>query len=67
MAVSIKTLKIVHNKKIKHKDFPGSTEVKNPPCSARDMDSIPGQETKVPHATKQLSLPVATTDPMSHN
>jgi len=67
VAVSIKTLKIVHNKKIKHEDFPGSTEVKNLPCSARDMDSIPGQETTVPYATEQLSLHAATTDPMSHN
>ena len=36
-------------------DFPGSPVVKNPPCSAEDMDSIFGQGTKIPHAAKQLS------------
>ena len=36
-------------------DFPGSPVVKNPPCSAEDMDSMFGQGTKIPHAAKQLS------------
>ena len=29
--------------------------VKNPPYNAGDMGSIPGQGTKIPHATGQLS------------
>ena len=34
--------------------------VKNPPCSAGDRGSIPGQGTKIPHADRQLS-PGSTT------
>ena len=37
------------------RDFPGGPVVKNPPSSARDMGSIPGRGTKIPHAIKQLS------------
>ena len=33
---------------------------KTPPCNAGDMGSIPGQETKIPQATEQLSLPITT-------
>ena len=40
-------------------DFPGSPEVKNLPCTAGDSGSIPGQGTKTPHASEQLS-PCAT-------
>ena len=29
---------------------------KTPPCNAGDMGSTPGQETKIPQATEQLSL-----------
>ena len=36
---------------------------KNPPSNAGDTGSIPGQETKIPHAAGQLSLPAATTEP----
>ena len=32
-------------------DFPGGPAVKNPPWNARDVGSIPGWETKIPHAT----------------
>ena len=37
-------------------DFPGGPVVKNPPCNAEDVSSIPGQGTKIPHATEPLSL-----------
>ena len=37
-------------------DFPGCPVVKNPPSSAGDPDSIPGQGTKIPHAAGQRSL-----------
>ena len=36
-------------------DFPGGPAVKNPPCNAGDVDSIPGPGTRIPHATRQLS------------
>ena len=35
-------------------DFPGASVVKNPPCNARDMGSIPGWGTKIPHAEGQV-------------
>ena len=31
-------------------DSPGVPVVKNPPCNARDVGSIPGQGTKIPYA-----------------
>ena len=37
-------------------DFPGGLMVKNLPSNAGDVGSIPGQGTKIPHDTKQLSL-----------
>ena len=44
-------------------DFPGGPVVKNPPSNAGDMGLIPGRGTKIPHATGQLSLHAATTEP----
>ena len=41
--------------------------VKSPPSSARDVGSIFGQETKVPHAMGQLSLRATTTEFVSLN
>ena len=41
-------------------DFPGGPLVKNLPSNAGDMDSIPGQGTKIPHAAGQLSLHTTT-------
>ena len=41
-------------------DFPGGPVVKNPPCHAGDAGSIPGQGTKIPHAS-------GATKPMRHN
>ena len=46
--------------------------VKNPPFNAEDAGSNPGQGTKIPHASEQLS-PLATImstrglEPMCHN
>ena len=40
-------------------DFPGSLAVKNLPSNAGDAGSIPGRETKIPHAVEQLN-PCAT-------
>ena len=47
--------------------FPGGPLIKNPPCSAGDAGSIPGQGTKLPHAAEQLSPHTAATEPMYHN
>ena len=42
-------------------DFPGGPVVKNPPCNAGDMGSIPGLRSKTPHSVERLSLFTATT------
>jgi len=41
-------------------DFPGGLVVKNPSSSAGDVGSIPGQGTRIPHATEQVSPCTAT-------
>ena len=46
----------------KPQDFPGGPVVKNPPCNAGDVGSIPSQGTEIPHATGQLSLCTTTTE-----
>ena len=38
--------------------------VKNLPSNARDAGSIPSRGTRITHATRQLSLRDATTEPM---
>ena len=43
-------------------DFPGGPVVKNPPSNARDAGSIPGWETKIPHAVGQVRPRAATTE-----
>ena len=48
-------------------DFPGGPVVKNLPSSAGEAGSIPGWETKIPHAAGQLSPRTTTTDPACHN
>ena len=35
-------------------DFPGGPVLKNPPYNVGDAGSVPGQGTKIPHATGQL-------------
>ena len=44
-------------------DFPGGPVVETTPSNAEDTGSIPGWGTKMPHATGQLSLHLATTEP----
>ena len=41
--------------------------VKNPSCNAGDLVSVPGQETKLPCATKQLSPCAGTRAPVCRN
>ena len=50
--------------KYKIGDFPGGPVVGNPPSNAGHADSIPGQRTKIPHASGWLSLHTATTEPV---
>ena len=40
--------------------------VKNLPCNAGDMGSVPDQGTKIPHAWEQLSPTSAATECMYH-
>ena len=48
-------------------DFPGSSVVENPPWSAGDMGSIPGQGTKILQAMEKLSPRARTGESMRHN
>ena len=56
-------------------DFLGGPVVKNLPCNAGNVSSIPSWRTKIPHAMKQASLHATTTelmntavkDPVCHN
>ena len=41
--------------------------VKNLPCNAGDLGSIPGGGIKIPHAVGQLNACTETTEPMCHN
>ena len=41
---------VVDHRKAVKRDFSGGPVVKNPPANAGDMSSIPGPETKNPHA-----------------
>ena len=43
-------------------DFPGVPVVKNLPCNAGYVGSIPGWGTKIPHAVEQLSLRATATE-----
>ena len=47
-------------------DFPDGLVVRNLPCNAGDLSSIPGQGTKTPRAAGQLGWPVVTTEPVLH-
>ena len=46
------------------RDFPGGPVVKNPPSHAGNVGSIPGERTKIPYATGQLSPRATTTEPV---
>ena len=50
-----------------YRDFPRGLVVKNLPCCARDMGSIPGQETKIPRASKKLSPWITTRESVCCN
>ena len=48
-------------------DFPGGLALKNMPCNARDVGSIPGQGTNIPHAQGQPSPCITATELACHN
>ena len=52
------------NKKLSKRNFPGGLVTGNLHSNAGDMGLIPGQGTRIPHATEQLSLGTATTKPV---
>ena len=58
-------LEWVHKREAK--DFAAGPVVKNPPLNAGDAGLIPGQGTKIPHATKQINVPTTTTEPALHS
>ena len=49
------------------RDFPGSPVAKNPLANVRDMGSIPGPETEIPHILGQLSPVHHKTESMLSN
>ena len=55
--------KLILHRKSSGRDFPGGPVVKNLPSNAGNVDLIPGQGTKIPHATRQLSPHATTTEP----
>ena len=46
------------------REFSGGPVVKNQPSDAEDIGSIPGWGIKIPHATGQQSLCIATAEPV---
>ena len=56
-----------HVKNPEYWDFPGGPVVKNPPCNAGNMGSIPDKGIKIPQAPEQRSPTASTTEPKSHN
>ena len=46
--------------------FPGGPVVKNLPCNAKDVGSIPGRGTKIPHTKGELSPCTTTTKTRRH-
>ena len=57
--------KLLSSIKSLSRDFPGGPVVKNPCSNAGDKGLIPGQGTKIPHDSGQLSLH-ATTRELAH-
>ena len=54
---------LLSHRKRGSKDPPGGPVVKNLSCNAEDVGSVPGQGTKIPHASELLSLWATTKDP----
>ena len=52
--------KIIIKKKSQFRDFPGVPVGESPLSNAENVSSIPGQGTKIPNVTGQLSLKART-------
>ena len=65
MIASLKGMFSTHGGSFKDdfQDFPGSPVVKNLSANSRDMGSIHGLGTKIPHTTEKLSLCATATEP----
>ena len=51
----------------KSKVLPGGSVIRNLLCNAGYVGSIPGQGTKSPHASEQLSPHTTTREPLPHS
>ena len=56
----------MNSAKLKGKTVPAGPVIKNLPSRAGGAGSISGQGAKIPHATGQLSLCAASTEPGCH-
>ena len=61
--LKVKTEVVLPIVKFISQDLPSGPRVKNPPFNA-DVGLIPGRGTKIPHASGQLGLQAATTEPI---
>ena len=59
--------KVECEQKLRKWGLPGGPVVKNLPCNAEDVGSIPGWRTKILHATVQLTPGTTTAEPRSRN
>jgi len=57
--------KILNESERRRKDFSCGPVVKNLPCNAGNIGSIPGRGSKIPHSAEQLSLSSTDTEPVS--
>ena len=55
------------NKQRHSRDFSGGPAVKSLPSNAGGLGLIPGQKTRIPHASEQLSPRGETTEPVNHD
>ena len=58
----VQDMLLIENKR-SCRDFLGGPMVKNPPCNAEEVGSIPGQRTRPPQAVEKLSPRLETTEP----
>ena len=66
MRLFLKFSAILYYQELPDRDFLGRM-VKNPPSSAGDTGSIPGQGTKIPYATEQLSPQATSRESVHHS
>lgn len=62
--LKVKTKVVLLIVKFISQDLPSGPGVKNPPFNAKDVGLIPRRGSKIPHASGQLGLHAATTEPI---